>query len=120
MNLPEELATPARPFLGAEYTLHQVTGVDAMMHDLGYRDLVASAEAIARTAVDLRDHPVPRGSDTEMRLQDPFDYASEDALIDSYRAAMTQPQTLADAYDPEFRDRYAPGSDDWRLVEAKS
>ena len=27
---------------------------------------------------------------------------------------------LADAYDPEFRDRYAPGSDDWRLVAAKN
>jgi hypothetical protein len=27
---------------------------------------------------------------------------------------------LADAYDPDFRDRYSPGSDDWRLVAAKN
>ena len=35
VSLPADLATPARPFLNAEHTLHQVTGVDAMMHDLG-------------------------------------------------------------------------------------
>ncbi|MDG2111932.1 MAG: hypothetical protein P8N02_04890 [Actinomycetota bacterium] len=120
VSLPEELATPARPFISAEYTLHQVTGPDAMMHDLGYRDMVPSTEAIGLTAIDLRDNPIERGSTTEMRLQDPFDYAAEDALIDSYRASIGATKQLADAYDPEFRDRYAPGSDDWRLVEARS
>ena len=120
VSLPEALATPARPFLGAETTLHQFTGVDALMHDLGYRDLVPGPEAIARTARHLRDEPVPRGSKTEMRLQDPFDYAAEDALIEAYRSATSTAQELAAAYDPDFRDRYAPGSDDWRLVPARS
>ena len=27
---------------------------------------------------------------------------------------------MADTYDPGFRDRYAPGSDDWRLVPARN
>ena len=76
-------------------------------------------EALAITARHLRDHPVERGRITEQRLQDPFDYASEYALVESYRAAMTGPRAIADAYDPGFRDRYAPGSGDWRLVEAK-
>ncbi|MGF1599419.1 MAG: NAD-dependent dehydratase [Acidimicrobiales bacterium] len=120
VNLPAELATPARPFLGHEYTLHQFTGVDAIMHDLGYRDLVPSIEAIAATARHLRHHPIERGSTTEQRLQDPFDYAGEDALIEAYRSAVGGARALADAYDPGFRDRYAPGSDDWRLVEARS
>jgi nucleoside-diphosphate-sugar epimerase len=120
VNLPEELATPARPFLGHEYTLHLFTGADAMIHDLGYRDLVPVSEAIAATARHLWENPVERGSNTEMRLQDPFDYRAEDALIEAYRAAMGAPRQLADAYDPDFRDRYAPGSDDWRLVPARS
>lgn len=120
VNLPAELATPARPFLGGEHTLHSFTGVDAMMHDLGYRDLVPAVEALAATARYLNDNPVKRGSTTEMRLQDPFDYAAEDSLIDGYQAAMAEPQRLANAYDPDFRDRYAPGSDDWRLVEPKN
>ncbi len=120
VSLPAELATPARPFLGAEHTWHQCTTVDAIMTDLGYRDLINSTDALTATAIDLRDHPIERGSETEMRLQDPFDYQAEDRLIDTYRAAVGATRQLADAYDPEFRDRYAPGSADWRLVKAKN
>lgn len=119
-SLPAALATPARPFLGAEHTLHHATTIDAIMTDLGYRDVLSSVDALTATARYLRDHPVERGSVTEMRLQDPFDYAAEDALIEAYRTAMATVQPLADAYDPEFRDRYAPGSADWRLVAARS
>lgn len=120
VSMPGALATPARPFQAAEHTLHQLTGVDALRHDLGYRDPTPVVEALAETARYLRDNPVERGSLTEMRLQDPFDYAAEDRLIDAYQAAVSDVQPLADAYDPEFRDRYAPGSGDWRLVEAKN
>ena len=120
VNLPADLATPARPFLGSEYSFHQFTGVDALMHDLGYRDLVPSDEALAATARYLRDQPIERGSVTEMRLQDPFDYEAEDALIDRYRSSIAATAQLAAAYDPDFKDRYAPGSGDWRLVEPRS
>lgn len=120
VNLPAELATPARPFLSAEHTLHQYTGVDALMHDIGYRDLLPAPDALAATARHLREHPIPRGSTTEQRLQDPFDYEAEDALIDAYQAAAAAVAPVAGGYDPDFRDRYAPGSDDWRLVEAKT
>ncbi|WP_420445507.1 hypothetical protein [Candidatus Poriferisodalis sp.] len=120
VNLPEELATPVRPFLGGEHSLHQMTGPDLLISDLGYRDRVPAVEAIGVTARYLRDNPIERGSITEMRLQDPFDYDAEDALIDAYRVAIGRASELAANYDPEFRDRYAPGSDDWRLVEAKN
>jgi len=120
VNLPAELAAPARPFLSAETTLHKFTGVDAIRHDLGYRDPVPAREAIARTAQYLAANPVERGSETEMRLQDPFDYAAEDRLIDAYRALLTAAAPVAAEYDPDFRDRYAPGSDDWRLVPPRS
>jgi nucleoside-diphosphate-sugar epimerase len=120
VNLPAALATPARPFLSAETTLHKMTGVDAMRHDLGYRDVVPAPEAIARTARHLATNPVERGSKTEMRLQDPFDYEAEDRIIAAYEAMVAGVAAAADAYDPEFRDRYAPGSDDWRLVPPRS
>ena len=120
VSMPSHLATPARPFMGHEHALHKLTVSDALIHELGYRDVIPVTEALAITARDLRDHPVERGSITEQRLQDPFDYATEDSLVESYRAAMAAPQAIADAYDPGFRDRYAPGSDDWRVVEAKS
>lgn len=120
VNLPGELATPARPFISSETTQHKFTGVDAIRHDLGYRDPVPAVEALARTARYLAANPVERGSETEMRLQDPFDYAAEDRLIERYRGAMGEVAPVADEYDPDFRDRYSPGSDDWRLVAPKS
>lgn len=120
VSLPEDLATPARPFLGHAQGWHQFTGVDALINDLGYSDEVNTVEALAITARYLRDNPVPRGSITEQRLQDPFDYEAEDALVEAYRSAIGEAKAIADAYDPDFRDRYAPGSDAWRLVEAKT
>jgi nucleoside-diphosphate-sugar epimerase len=120
VSLPFELAAPARPFLNAETSLHKFTGVDAIRADLGYRDLVPAIQALSRTARHLAEHPVERGSTQEMRLQDPFDYEAEDRIIDAYQALVDQARPVADAYDPDFRDRYAPGSDDWRLVEPRS
>lgn len=120
VSLPAELATPALPFLAHEHVTHQMTTVDAIMTDLGYRDVVGTVDALTATARYLRDHPIPRGSHTEQRLQDPFDYPHEDRLVDAYRAAVAVVAPLAQSYDPGFRDRYSPGSDDWRLVEARS
>ncbi|MEM7278320.1 MAG: hypothetical protein AAF385_09355, partial [Pseudomonadota bacterium] len=120
VSLPAALATPARPFLTAEHTLHQQMGIDAIRFELGYRDPTPAVEALGITARYLRDNPVAPGSKTEQRLQDPFDYEAEDSLIEAYQAATTDIHQLADAYDPEFRNRYAPGSDDWRLVKAKN
>jgi len=120
ISLPMELATPARPFVSSHSSLHTFTGVDAIMSDLGYRDVVAPVEALARTARHLADQPVERGSETEMRLQDPFDYDLEDRIVDAYRKAMVEPLAVATDYDPEFRDRYEPGSDTWRLVPPRS
>lgn len=120
VNLPAALATPARPFLGHEHTWHQLLSTDQLVADLGYTDVLPTTEALAATAHWLTDNPIERGSTVEMRLQDPFDYAAEDALIETYRSIIAPVAELADAYDPEFRDRYSPGSDDWRLVEDRS
>jgi len=119
VSLPAALATPARPFLLSEHTLHQQMGIDAIRFELDYRDIVPAVDALAVTARYLREHPVRPGSVTEQRLQDPFDYAAEDALIEAYQAALPQVQALAEGYDPDFRSRYAPGSSQWRLVNAK-
>ena len=120
VSMPAALATPARPFLVSEHTLHQQMGVDAIRYELGYRDPTPVVEALGITARFLRDNPVERGSITEQRLQDPFDYAAEDALIETFQESIADASRLADAYDPDFRNRYAPGSEDWRLVEARS
>ena len=120
VSLPEELATPARPFLGEENSLHRSMSPDLMIAELGYRDKVGVVEAVGMTARDLYENPVRRGSTKERRMQDPFDYDAEDAIIDAYRSSIGKAAELAAAYDPDFRGRYSPGSDDWRLVDAKN
>ena len=120
VSLPSELATPARPFLTSEHTLHQQMGVDTIRFELGYRDVTTTVDALGETARFLRDNPIERGSITEQRLQDPFDYQAEDVLIEASREAVGEVRPLSDAYDPDFRNRYAPGSSDWRLVEPKN
>ncbi|HIG39529.1 MAG: NAD-dependent dehydratase [bacterium] len=120
VSMPAALATPARPFLISEHTLHQQMGIDAIRFELGFSDVTPVVEALGLTARYLRDNPVVSGSIIEQRLQDPFDYEAEDALIEAYRSATVAAQQLANAYDPRFRNRYAPGSDDWRLVQAKN
>ena len=74
VSLPAALATPARPFLTSEHTLHQHMSVDAIRFELGYQDVTPTVDALAIVARYLRDNPIERGSVTEQRLQDPFDY----------------------------------------------
>ena len=56
--------------------------------ELGYRDVVPAREALARTARWLDAHPLERGGTEEKILQDPFDYAAEDALVAGWRRAL--------------------------------
>ena len=118
VDLPGALATPAWPFLGKDHTGHQVLSTERLTADLGYDDPVPAAEALAFTARHLAEHPVERGSGTERRLQDPFDYEAEDALIEGYRRSMGSVADLARAYDPGFSDRYAPGVEKWRQARS--
>ena len=120
VNLPGDLATPARPFLGEEESLHRSMSPDLMINELGYRDKVNTVAAVGLTARYLYENPVRRGSTMERRMQDPFDYEAEDAIIDAYRSSIGRVADLAAAYDPDFRGRYSPGSDNWRLVDAKN
>ena len=57
-----------------------------MERDFGYRDLVPPREAVVRTAKWLVEHPLAR--DQQRLLEDPFDYAAEDALIENWKKAL--------------------------------
>jgi hypothetical protein len=64
-----------------------VLDLTRLHHQLGHRDVVPAREAVRRTARWLTEHPPERGGIEEQVLTDPFDYAAEDALIDSWLAA---------------------------------
>lgn len=96
VSMPWSLATPARPLIGQPLPTHRVYDLGRLRIDLGYTDLVPPREALARTAHWLRENPPEPGGVEETVLQDPFDYAAEDALIESWR------ETLARMRPPVF------------------
>ncbi|MCB2048250.1 MAG: NAD-dependent epimerase/dehydratase family protein [Novosphingobium sp.] len=65
---------------------HYLADTSLIKTDLGYRDLVPSVEAIARTMLWYRDNPLEYGGEYEQRRKDVFDYEAEDKLISLARA----------------------------------
>lgn len=66
VNLPGDLATPVRPFLGEEESLHRSMSPGLMISELGYRDKVGVVEAVGLTdslasaVASPPDRPTPR------------------------------------------------------------
>lgn len=87
VSMPYDLAVPARPLLAQPLPTHRVLDLTALHAQLGHRDVVPAREAVARTARWLAGHPLEPGGSEEVVLTDPFDYATEDRLIDSWLAA---------------------------------
>ncbi len=87
VSMPYDLALPARPMLAQPLPTHRVLDIALVRDRLGHRDVVPAREAVRRTARWLAEHPPERGGIEERVLTDPFDYAAEDALIESWYAA---------------------------------
>lgn len=92
ISLPAAFALPARPILQRPTTTHRLYDLTKLRSVLGYEDVVAPAEAVARTARWLAAHPPPpfNGYTVEAVMQDPFDYAAEDQLLERWQRAIAQ------------------------------
>lgn len=89
VDMPYEWALPCHP-LWRRTRENRLRDTSRIRHELGYRDVVPAADALARTVDWL---VAQRGSmqETEQQLGDPFDYQREDRLVESWersRAAM--------------------------------
>jgi nucleoside-diphosphate-sugar epimerase len=87
VSMPYDLAVPAWPLLAQPLPTHRVLDLSRLHERLGHRDAVPAREGVRRTARWLAENPPERGGIEEQILTDPFDYAAEDALIDSWLAA---------------------------------
>jgi nucleoside-diphosphate-sugar epimerase len=87
ISMPYDLAIPARPLLAQPLPTHRVLDLTLLHQQLGHRDVVPAREATRRTARWLAEHRPQPGGAEEKVLTDPFDYAAEDALIDSWLTA---------------------------------
>jgi nucleoside-diphosphate-sugar epimerase len=72
---------------------HGMVDLFRVKHQLGYRDLVGTLEAVKRTVQWYLEHPLERGGDMERRLLDPFDYQAEDrwmSIAKEYQRKMAE------------------------------
>ncbi|HZP45784.1 MAG TPA: NAD-dependent epimerase/dehydratase family protein [Candidatus Binataceae bacterium] len=110
VSMPWQFAVSARPLISQPWTSHRVLDLTKLRTHLGYRDVVAPAEGLAQTARWLRDHPLERGGADEKILQDPFDYAAEDALIAAWLKACASMPEVKFAREPGYTATYSgPG-----------
>ena len=87
VSMPYELAIPARPLVALPLTTHRVVSIRKLELDLGYQDVVSPREALVRTARWLVENRPEPGGLEETILQDPFDYPTEDRLVEAWRSA---------------------------------
>jgi nucleoside-diphosphate-sugar epimerase len=107
VSMPYDLAVPAWPLLAQPLPTHRVLDLTRLHEQLGHRDVVPARVAIRRTARWLADHPPAPGGQEELVLTDPFDYPSEDALIDSWLAARAAVEVPEFAVRPGYGLAYS-------------
>jgi nucleoside-diphosphate-sugar epimerase len=90
VSMPSELALPARPLTMQPWTTHRVFDLTKIKAELGYADVVDPLAGLAASARWYAEHPLPNGGLAERSLQDPFDYAAEDALVRAWRDALNR------------------------------
>ncbi|MEM7409781.1 MAG: NAD-dependent dehydratase [Myxococcota bacterium] len=110
VSMPWALATPARPLVTQPLTTHRVMSTAKLERELGYRDAVPPREALRRTARWLAANPPEPGGWEERILEDPFEYAAEDALVAAWRKAVAAMPEIPFETEPGYGMAYSgPG-----------
>lgn len=107
VSMPYDLAVPAWPLLAQPLPTHRVLDLTRLQRQLGHRDAVPAREAVPITARWLAANPPGRDGIEEKVLTDPFDYAAEDALVASWRAARASVRVPEFALRPGFGLAYS-------------
>ncbi len=94
ISLPAEVAYPARGVSLEVTPHHKLLDLQKIRQQLGYRDPLSPEEALRRTTRWYVANQPERGGDIEQRLQDTFDYETEDRLAEIYREAMGRAQAF--------------------------
>jgi nucleoside-diphosphate-sugar epimerase len=94
ISLPAAAAYPARGVSLEITPHHKLMDCNKIKYQLGYSDPLAPEEALRRTVQWYVEHQPERGGDIEQRLQDAFDYETEDQLAAIYSDALSRAQAF--------------------------
>lgn len=84
VTLPWAQAQSAYPLIHNHSSTHRVVSHEKIRSELGYRDKIDPEQALRSTIRWQVEHLVKDPDGVIERLQDPFDYAAEDQLIEAY------------------------------------
>lgn len=87
VSVPQQLASLAGS-ITLNLNRHTLLDTSKIRNQLGYRDVVPAADALARTTHWYVKHAPEPGGELEQRLGDAFDYRAEDKLITRYQSMM--------------------------------
>lgn len=115
IDMPWDAAWPCHPYWRRTRG-HNLCQSTRIYDELGYKELLEPDAAFGQ-AIDwlVANRPEP-GSEPERQVGDPFDYASEDKLIDTWtaaRASMQLPAIELPAAGHQYRHPKTPG-EAWR------
>ena len=82
VSMPFSIARPSRPYAGRDF--HWLPDIDKIRSELGYKDQVRPGEGMRRTVAWYLENRPDQNGEIERALDDPFDYAAEDMLMDKY------------------------------------
>lgn len=92
---PDVPGHPTSAIANHQVAHHRCIDLAAIKDDLGYRDLVPAMEALRLTTRYYLDNPLERSGELELNLQDEFDYAAEDRMIEASRAWIANAAEIA-------------------------
>jgi hypothetical protein len=113
--MPYDLAWPCYPYWRRSRD-HRLCQSTLIREELGYRELTEPSQGFAQTVSWLVANPLEPGGEAERQVGDPFDYASEDELMDRWLAAREQfgdVEPRLPAAGHQYRHPKAPG-EAWR------
>ena len=93
-----------KTFSGLNGYYHRVFDLTKIKKELDYRDVVSIEEALRRTIDWHINHPPEVGGEEERLLGDPFDYQTEDKIIQAYKDC-TQEVLDIPFYVPEYHHK---------------
>jgi len=102
INMPFSIARPSRSYAGRDF--HWFPDIEKIRSELGYHDQIPPSEGMRRTVGWYLENRPEINGEIERALDDPFDYAAEDMLIERYESFI---QEIREDFPSGYHFRHA-------------